>query len=163
MAARARYRRVMAKVSDLPPSLQARLAGRDLIVFDGECVLCSGFFRFITRVDRAERFHFAHAQSALGTDLFIALDLPTDDFQTNLIIVDGVIYTHLDSFAAAMRALGWPYRALGVVRILPGPLKTFLYNRIARNRYALFGRYDICMMPEPALMARFIDRGTEAA
>jgi predicted DCC family thiol-disulfide oxidoreductase YuxK len=141
----------------LPHALRTRLDGRDLIVFDGECVLCSGFFRFITRVDRTQRFHFAHAQSPFGQALYTALGLPNDDFETNLIIVDGVIHTHLDSFAAAMRAIGWPWRALGVIRLLPRPLKTFLYARIARNRYALFGRYDTCMMPDPSLSARFID------
>ena len=137
--------------------MRTRLDGRDLIVFDGECVLCSGFFRFITRVDRTQRFHFAHAQSPFGQALYTALGLPNDDFETNLIIVDGVVHTHLDSFAAAMRAIGWPWRALGVIRLLPRPLKTFLYARIARNRYALFGRYDTCMMPDPSLSARFID------
>jgi predicted DCC family thiol-disulfide oxidoreductase YuxK len=141
----------------LPHALRTRLDGRDLIVFDGECVLCSGFFRFITRVDRTQRFHFAHAQSPFGQALYTALGLPNDDFETNLIIVDGVVHTHLDSFAAAMRAIGWPWRALGVIRLLPRPLKTFLYARIARNRYALFGRYDTCMMPDPSLSARFID------
>ncbi len=141
----------------MPHALRTRLDGRDLIVFDGECVLCSGFFRFITRVDRTQRFHFAHAQSPFGQALYTALGLPNDDFETNLIIVDGVVHTHLDSFAAAMRAIGWPWRALGVIRLLPRPLKTFLYARIARNRYALFGRYDTCMMPDPSLSARFID------
>ena len=141
----------------MPHALRTRLDGRDLIVFDGECVLCSGFFRFITRVDRTQRFHYAHAQSPFGQALYTALGLPNDDFETNLIIVDGVVHTHLDSFAAAMRAIGWPWRALGVIRLLPRPLKTFLYARIARNRYALFGRYDTCMMPDPSLSARFID------
>lgn len=131
-------------------------------MFDGECVLCSGFFKFITRVDQDERFHFAHAQSPLGHALFEALGLSTEDYETNLIIVDGRIHTHLDSFAAAMRAVGWPWRMLAIVGVLPGPLKTFAYNRIARNRYALFGRYDACMMPDPKLMARFIDRGEAA-
>jgi predicted DCC family thiol-disulfide oxidoreductase YuxK len=143
--------------------LQDRFEGGDLIVFDGECVLCSGFFRFITRVDRAERFRFAHAQSAFGHALYEALGLPVDDYETNLIIVDGVVYTHLDSFAAAMGAVGWPWRGLAIVGVLPGPVKTFLYNRIARNRYALFGRYDTCMMPDPHLIARFVDRDGGAA
>jgi predicted DCC family thiol-disulfide oxidoreductase YuxK len=146
----------------LPHALRTRLDGRDLIVFDGECVLCSGFFRFITRVDRTQRFHYAHAQSPFGQALYTALGLPNDDFETNLIIVDGVVHTHLDSFAAAMRAIGWPWRALGVIRLLPRPLKTFLYARIARNRYALFGRYNTCMMPDPSLSARFIDRAESA-
>nr|WP_282563280.1 DCC1-like thiol-disulfide oxidoreductase family protein [Gymnodinialimonas phycosphaerae] len=141
----------------MPPDLQATLEGRDLIVFDGECVLCSGFFRFIVRTDKAQRFHFAHAQSALGAQLYAALGMPVDDFDTNLVIVDGMIHERLDAFAAAMSAVGWPYRALAVSRFIPEPLRSFIYYRIARNRYAMFGRYDTCMMPDAGLRARFID------
>lgn len=141
----------------LPERLQSRLAHRDLIVFDGECVLCSGFFRFIIRADKTQRFHFAHAQSDIGSAFYTALGMPTDDFGTNLVIVDGMIYERLDAFAAAMAALGWPYKALAIMRFIPDPLSSFLYNRIAKNRYAMFGRYDTCMMPTPDLRARFID------
>lgn len=137
--------------------LQIHIANRDLIVFDGECVLCSGFFRFIVRTDKTQRFHFAHAQSALGAQLYTALGMPTDDFETNLVIVDGMIHERLDAFAAAMTAVGWPYRALAIARFIPEPLKSVLYHRLARNRYAIFGRYDTCMIPDPALRTRFID------
>ncbi|MEJ6393941.1 DCC1-like thiol-disulfide oxidoreductase family protein [Gymnodinialimonas sp. 2305UL16-5] len=153
----------MPRLDDLPPSLHAQLTGRDLIVFDGECVLCSGFFRLMVRLDRDKRFSFAHAQSDLGTSLYTALNLPVDEFETNLILIDGVIYTGIDSFAAAMRAVGWPWRALAFLRYLPPAVKRPLYARIARNRYALFGRYDTCMMPDADLLERFIDRPVRAA
>jgi predicted DCC family thiol-disulfide oxidoreductase YuxK len=141
----------------LPQPLQDHISGRDLIVFDGECVLCSGFFRFITRADTSQRFFFAHAQSDLGGALYRALGQPTDDFETNLVIVDGMIYERFDALAAAMSAVGWPYKALAVIRFIPEPLRSFLYHRVAKNRYAIFGRYDTCMMPDPDLRARFID------
>lgn len=143
--------------SSLPAALQAMLGNRDLIVFDGECVLCSSFFRFVVRHDKAQRFHFAHAQSDIGAAFYTALGMSTDDFETNLVIVDGMIYERFDAFAATMAALGWPYKALAAIRIIPQPLNGFLYNRLAKNRYAMFGRYDTCMMPTPDLRARFID------
>lgn len=150
-------------VSDLPDDLQAALAGRDLIVFDAVCVLCCGFFRFMHRHDHVERFHFATAQGDLGQDLYTALGLPTDDFETNLVIIDGRIHQRLDAFLAAMTALGWPWRALAALRILPGRLKDAAYHRIARNRYAIFGRYDTCLVPDADLRARFLDRWMPAA
>jgi predicted DCC family thiol-disulfide oxidoreductase YuxK len=143
----------------LPADLQARLKGRDLIVFDGVCVLCSGFFRFVLRLDRDRRFAFATAQSPLGQDLYRALGLPLDDFETNLVISGGQVHQRLDAFAAAMRRLpgGWP--VFGLCRFLHGPLKDFLYHRIARNRYRLFGRMDQCLIPDEALRSRFLPDG----
>lgn len=146
-------------ISDLPKDLRDRIAGQDLIVFDGECVLCSGFFRFMLAHDRAERFRFATAQSPLGAELYTALGMSTEEYETNLVIVGARVYEKLDAFAAAMRGIGWPWRALSGVRYLPGWLKTPAYNAIARNRYRLFGRYETCMRPDAHLRARFVAGG----
>ncbi|MEM0946167.1 MAG: DCC1-like thiol-disulfide oxidoreductase family protein [Pseudomonadota bacterium] len=146
-------------VDALSGASRDKLKGHDVVVFDGVCVLCSGFFRFVYRHDRAQRFRFLTAQSALGGRLYRDLGLPDDDFETNLVIVDGKIYQHLGAFAAAMRALNWPWRAAAIVDLLPERLARFLYDRIAKNRYAVFGRYDVCPLPDPAMRARFLDDG----
>ncbi|EEE37905.1 hypothetical protein RKLH11_1744 [Rhodobacteraceae bacterium KLH11] len=135
------------------------LVETDLIVFDGECVLCSGFFRFMLHHDRKRRFRFATAQSPFGQQLYSSLDLPTRDFETNLVVVDGTVYQKLDAFAAAMRALPGIWRVLSLCRYLPAFVKTPLYNAIARNRYALFGRKDVCLRPDAALRSRFVADG----
>lgn len=146
----------MTRVESLPSDLSNRLTGRNLIVFDGECVFCSAFFRFMLRHDVRETFAYATAQSPLGQGLYGALGLPADDFETNLVVVDGVIYQRLDAFAAAMAQLGIPWRALALCRLLPRVIKDALYKPIARNRYRIFGRYDACMVPDAALRTRFL-------
>ncbi|QHQ33900.1 thiol-disulfide oxidoreductase DCC family protein [Algicella marina] len=144
-------------VTGLSADLRRTLANNDLIVFDGNCVLCSRFFRFILRHDRQQRFRFATAQGQLGQRLYSELGLPLDDFETNLVLTGGQIHQNLDAFAAAMTALGWPWRALGLLRHLPGLVKAPLYHLVARNRYRIFGRRSTCLVPEPSLRARFMD------
>ncbi|MBY6068239.1 DUF393 domain-containing protein [Leisingera aquaemixtae] len=136
-----------------------RLTIDNLIVFDGECVLCSGFFRFMLLHDRSRLFAFATAQSPLGQRLYRELGLPADDFETNLVIVGGRTYQRLDAFAAAMRALPWPWPVLSLCRFLPRGLKDALYFSIARNRYSLFGRHERCMIPGPEIRVRFASGG----
>lgn len=151
--------RTMPCVSDLPIDLQERLGARDLIVFDAECVLCSGFFHFVLRHDHAGRFAFVTAQSSLGTTLYHALDLPTDAYETNLVLVGGRIHRHAGAFAAAMGALGWPWRLAACVGWLPGWLTRPAYLAVARNRYRLFGRHDTCLVPTPEVRDRFLAGG----
>ncbi len=127
----------------------------DLIVFDGECVLCSGFFRFMLHHDKEHRFRFATAQSRLGQRLYAQLGLPVTDFETNLVIINGRVHQRLDAFAAAMRALPGLWRVLALCRYLPRIVKDPLYHAIARNRYALFGRRQTCLIPDPSLTERF--------
>ena len=133
--------------------------GQDLIVFDGECVLCSGFFQFVVRQDKSRRFKFATAQSRLGQQLYTDLGLPTQDFETNLVIVNGRVHQRLDAFAAAMRALPGFWPTLSVCRFLPGFIKNPLYHAIARNRYSIFGRSATCLVPDIALRSRFMPEG----
>ena len=135
---------------------QAYDAGHPLIVFDGVCMFCSGFVQLILKLDREKRFRFATAQSPLGESLFRRHGLPTDDYDSNLAIIDGAAFTKLDSFVAVMAALGWPWRAAKALLILPRPLRDWLYDRVARNRYALFGRKDSCEIPSAELRERLI-------
>lgn len=136
-----------------PPSPEAN---PPLIVFDGVCVLCSGFVRAVVRLDRKRRFRFAMAQSPLGEALFRKYGLRTDSYETNLVLIDDAAFTRLESFVAVMAELGWPWRAARVLLILPRPLRDWLYDRIAKNRYALFGRKDSCEIPSAELKGRLI-------
>ena len=132
------------------------LRGRKVIVFDGHCVLCSNFFHFVLRRDRDQLFHFLTAQSPLGEALYAHYGLKRGDYDTNLVILNGVLYEKLDALAAVLRVLGGVWRVFAAIRFLPPGLKSWLYNRIARNRYAIFGRRAECFLPSPELKARFL-------
>ena len=131
------------------------LPSGDLVVFDAECILCTGFARFVARRDRRGRFRFVRAGSPTGRALYRAHGLDPDDWSTNLVIVDGRSHTRTAAFAAAMRALGWPSKALAFVDLLPEPAANWIYDRIARNRY-LVGRRDH-PLPATELHGRIID------
>jgi predicted DCC family thiol-disulfide oxidoreductase YuxK len=136
-----------------PPSFDA---SRPLIVFDGVCVLCSGFVRMVVRLDRKNRFRFATAQAPPGEALFQKYGLRTDGYETNLVIIDGAAFTRLDSFVVVTAELGWPWRAAKLLLLLPRPLRDWLYDRVAKNRYALFGRKDSCDIPSDDMKGRMI-------
>lgn len=127
-----------------------------LIVFDGLCVMCSLFARFIARFDRDRRFRFAAAQSPVGEALYRAHGLRTDSYETNLVLIEGRPYTRLDGLIEAARAIGWPWRAAAVLRRMPRRWRDGLYDLIARNRHKLFGRKASCEVPPGELRERLI-------
>lgn len=127
-----------------------------LIVFDGVCVLCSGFARLVVRLDREKRFRFTTAQSPLGQALYRRHGLRTDFYETNLVIIDGIAFTRMDSLLAVCGALGWPWRAAWLIRLLPRRARDRLYGWIANNRYAWFGQKDSCEIPSGELRERII-------
>jgi predicted DCC family thiol-disulfide oxidoreductase YuxK len=129
-----------------------------MIVFDGVCILCSGFARFIVRRDRSQHFRLVSAQSDLGQILLRHYNLDLVEFETNLLIENGRADAKLEAVAGILARLGpfW-YMAARAIRMLPERGGDWLYDRIATNRYALFGRSDTCIVPGPEWRDRVLD------
>lgn len=127
----------------------------DIIVFDGLCLFCSGFARFMVRHDRDARFRFVTAQSDLGQALYRKFDLDPEDFDTNIVIKDGVAYTKWAAFCTAMSVTRWPFRAIGVLVSAPKGPANWAYDRFAKNRY-VFGRRT-CALPSEAFRGRLLE------
>ena len=51
------------------PAVPAFADDKPVIIFDGQCVFCSGWARFVLAVDRKARYRLLPAQSALGEAL----------------------------------------------------------------------------------------------
>jgi predicted DCC family thiol-disulfide oxidoreductase YuxK len=142
--------------ADLAAALLSDL-DKPLIVFDGICHLCTGFVRFVIRWDRAALFQFLPAQSPRGEALYARLGLKSVDWDSNLLVLEGRVYTELDAFIEIARRFGGLWRLMPVLYAIPRPIRDWLYNRLARNRYRWFGKRDVCYLPTPELASRFLD------
>jgi predicted DCC family thiol-disulfide oxidoreductase YuxK len=127
-----------------------------VIVFDGVCVLCSGWVRFLLRHDRRQRYRFAAMQSTAGRELLRANGLNADDPASFLLLEAGRAYFNSDAIIRVLRGLGGAWRAAVLLRLVPAFIRDAIYVRVARNRYRWFGQRDVCMRPEPQHSGRFI-------
>lgn len=126
-------------------------------VVDGHCALCTRGARLIARFDTAGEFRICRSQSALGAALLRHYGLDPEDPESWLYLVDGRAYTSLDGMIRAGARVGGMGWLLQPLKLLPRTIQDWIYRRIARNRYSLFGRTDMCAIPDPALRARLIE------
>ncbi len=126
-------------------------------VMDGECVLCGFGARLLARFDKAAEFRICRAQTELGRSLFLHYGLSPDDPESWLYLVDGRAYTSLDAVIRVGNRVGGFGLLLQPLRLLPRALQDWLYRLVATNRYRLFGRTDMCAIPDPGLRARLIE------
>ena len=116
---------------------------KGLVLYDGVCVLCSNWFRFVAERDTQRRFLFTAIQSDRGRALAEKLGIDPDNPDTNAVLLDGEVFLRSDSALAVLAALphwGW----VRVFRLVPKPIRDPIYTLIARNRYRLFGRHARC-------------------
>ena len=129
---------------------------KPIIIFDGYCLLCSRWARFVLRHDRAKRFRLLPAQTPLGMALYTHYGLDAVSYETNILLADGRAWLKSEGTIRMLEGLGFPWSLASVARILPRAVRDPLYNVIARNRLRWFGSRETCYLPEPAEADRFL-------
>lgn len=124
---------------------------------DGDCALCSRWAREIARLDHAGTARICPVQSPTGRAVLVHYGLDPDDPVSWLYLEDGRAYGSMAGIAAAGRRLGgWLGWVAPLLVLPPRRVQDWLYARIARNRYRLLGRTDLCALPDPGIRSRLI-------
>ncbi|WP_181304978.1 thiol-disulfide oxidoreductase DCC family protein [Rufibacter sp. XAAS-G3-1] len=126
------------------------------ILFDGVCNLCNGFVQFVINHDPKSYFRFASLQSEAGQEVLSTHGLPTGHFKSVLLVENGQLYTRSAAALRIVRRLSEGWSLLYALVLVPPFLRDPLYDWVSRNRYRWFGRQESCMLPTPALKARFL-------
>ena len=129
---------------------------KPIIIFDGKCVLCSRWARFVMRHDRDKQFRLLAAQTPLGTALYAHYGLDPVDYETNVLLEDGRAWLKSEGTIRMFERLGFPWSSAAVLRVLPRVWRDELYNVVARNRLEWFGSRETCFVPAPGDADRFI-------
>jgi predicted DCC family thiol-disulfide oxidoreductase YuxK len=128
----------------------------DVILYDGVCVFCSRWIRFVAARDVKRRFRFTAIQSGYGTRLAQAFGIDPNDPDTNAVVHGGVARFKSDGGLTVLGALpGWGW--VSVLRYVPKSLRDAVYNLVARNRYRIFGKYEACFVPDAGFRERVIE------
>ncbi|MFK8057082.1 MAG: thiol-disulfide oxidoreductase DCC family protein [Saprospiraceae bacterium] len=133
------------------------MATKPTILYDGHCALCSGAVQSILRIDDRGVFQFAPLQSAYAKTLLANSDLDLESLDSIIAADESGIYIKSNAFFHIMKLVGWPYRALNLLKVFPLVVRDWVYDWVARNRYATFGKHDACWMPQKEWKGRFLE------
>ncbi|WP_425408545.1 thiol-disulfide oxidoreductase DCC family protein [Hyphococcus sp.] len=128
-----------------------------LIIFDGECVLCSSGVTFMMRRDPQGDTKFAVIQDALPRALYRHYALDPDAFDTFMVLADGVPHLRWRGVCKAARLMPAPWKWLGAAgRLVPDFIGDAIYDFVQRNRIGWFGERDRCFAPDAQMRNRFL-------
>lgn len=133
-----------------------------VILYDGTCGFCSAVVRFVLRRDPAGIFRFAKLQGELAREALERHGKRAEDLDTVYLIdnygtTEEKVLTRSRAALACASRLGFPWPALGALRILPTRLLDACYDLFAKHRHKVFGRIEECTLPDPSVRERFLD------
>jgi predicted DCC family thiol-disulfide oxidoreductase YuxK len=137
-------------------------AGPHLVLYDGECGLCSRLVQFVLERDPAGRFHFAPLQSPLGRAVVAQAGGDPDVLSTLYVVPQyrerrTPVLTKSDAATFIAGSLSGPWRAAAWLRVVPRVLRDLGYDLVARHRHRAFRPDEHCLIPSPAERHRFIE------
>jgi len=134
------------------------MLGQPIILFDGVCNFCNNAVNFVIKRDPKSVFKFATLQSSVAQEILKSHNLDNAEMNSFVLIENDKIYTKSTAVLKVCRRLKglWPLM-YGFI-IVPKLIRNGIYNWIAKNRYAWFGKKEVCMIPSPDVQARFLNK-----
>jgi predicted DCC family thiol-disulfide oxidoreductase YuxK len=141
------------------------IGDRLLVVFDGNCVLCNGWVKWLTRRDRGDRFRFAAFSTPAVAPLLERHGLTVGAGEAPGTVLafrftqggGEQMLVRVAAVTAMLRELPRPWPAVAaVLGWVPGFLSDPAYRLVARWRYRVWGRLESCPIPTVEERKRFL-------
>jgi predicted DCC family thiol-disulfide oxidoreductase YuxK len=112
----------------------------NIVLFDGICNLCNASVRIISKHDKYGKIQFASLQSEMAKQLLSKMAIDTNKIDSIIFISKEKIFFKSNAAIEIAKLLnGFPHY-FQYFRFIPRPIRDFVYDLIAKNRYRLFGR-----------------------
>ncbi|MFN5020697.1 MAG: thiol-disulfide oxidoreductase DCC family protein [bacterium] len=112
----------------------------NIVLFDGICNLCNASVRFITRHDKNNTIQFASLQSETSKELLLKMKIDSQKIDSIIFISNEKMFIKSDAAIEIAKLMdGFP-RLLKYFQFIPRPIRDYVYDMIAKNRYRLFGK-----------------------
>ena len=134
-----------------------KLDPRPIIMFDGDCNLCSGAVNMLLDMDTSNEFRFCSLSSKFGASLLVAHGKEPDDKNSIMVIVrtgeitkDGLVKSHFLQKSDAVMVIasklggapGWVKAMTALGSVAPAAVSDWLLQIIADNRYRVAGQLE---------------------
>jgi predicted DCC family thiol-disulfide oxidoreductase YuxK len=134
-----------------------------LFLYDGVCGFCNRSLLFVIRNLESDTFRFAPIQSATGHEVLRRHGKDPEELSSLVVIADYQgqerLYERSTGALFIVDHFAYPWKALRLFRVMPRVVRDWFYDRVAENRYRIFGKFDACPIPDPQLRKLFIDGG----
>jgi len=132
------------------------IPSQSIVFFDGVCNLCNGFVQFVLKNEAHSHFVFCSLQSEFANHFFKEKNFVSTGIDSVIVFENNHFYIESEAAFKIISKFKWPYRAFGIFAILPDFINNFIYKLIARYRYKIFGKTNVCWVMSNNYKERFL-------
>ena len=146
------------RTGERPPLIGRLLAhGWSVMLYDGNCVLCSSAARYISKRSTRSLLAFCAMQSDAGRETLAGLGKSLRDYETVIVLEENRVLERGDAALRLFEHMLHPWPKIArLVRRVPARLRDAIYRVVARYRFRVVGRRDECMLLAESARRKFI-------
>jgi len=130
------------------------MINNDIIIYDGVCVMCNSFFRWVHKNDKKNVFMFSNFQSKYSLN---NMDKLKNTDSIAVVLKDGGVLRKTEAVYYILKKTNSFLAARFLIFVIPYPISNMFYDFIASIRYNIFGKYDSCPILDNKYKLKFID------
>jgi predicted DCC family thiol-disulfide oxidoreductase YuxK len=135
--------------------------GKHLFFYDGVCKFCDGLVQYLLSHDKQDKFRLVALQSELGQMELDKSGKNAKGLNTLYVITDyntskAKIYDQANAVIKIMEVVGGFWKIAIIGKLAPNLIRNFFYQIFAKNRYWIFGKYNVCKIPSAEQIRKFI-------
>ena len=130
------------------------MISNDIIIYDGVCVMCNSFFRWVHKNDKKNIFMFSNFQSKYSLN---NMDKLKNTDSIAVVLKDGGVLRKTEAVYYILKKTNSFLAARFLIFVMPYPISNIFYDFIASIRYNIFGKYDSCPILDNKYKLKFID------
>ena len=130
----------------------------NIIFFDGICNLCNGFINFVWSKNSNRNFYYSSLQSKFSSKFLSEKGLTSNKIKTIYFYDGNNLYDKSTAVIKILNNLDGFFPIIAkIFSIFPRFLRDAIYNLIAKYRYKIFGKSEVCRLPSKEEKSYFLD------
>ena len=127
--------------------------GNIIIVFDGYCLLCDNFVKWIAKKDKDYKIRFTTFESD-----YIIKNYSEIKLKNSVVVIDSnnKFFRKSGAVILCLKIIDYNKSLMSIFEIIPRPILDILYSLVAVSRYKIFGKKKNCSLPSNIISERIL-------
>ena len=127
--------------------------GNIIIVFDGYCVLCDNFVKWIAKKDKYNKIHFTTFESDYINKNYSEIEL-----KNSVVVINSkkIFFKKSEAVILCLKTIDYNKTLIAILEIIPKTILDIGYSLVAFLRYKIFGKKKICSLPNTIISEKIL-------